>query len=408
MGTSGDETDLTVDAAQQGPTTPQPKRTKIRVRGGIPGARDTDARQTGANQQNDEVTDKDREQLADEIGQSQLLTDLVRALVATVNTQATQMHTQAAQMENLIEQIGSLRAQVAELTEEIHTQSTLSSTEPSISYANVARTPPTSRPSNIRSLSSNSTKLPAASEALYCTIDTSRVEEDAKIGAQPGNIRRAIEGEMQKEEGQENWKCVAVLKDARNADRIRVICRDETELAKVKNVAQRTTAAGARVLRDQWFPVKVDNANRTAILDHEGKVREGAAEALGKENGVQIAKLAWLSRKDTGKAYGSMVIYLTRNDEAKRLLQNQYFHVSGESAYTRTFEPRTGPIICYRCQGIGHRAFACTKPQVCARCAQEGHHYSSCQATIEKCAHCSGPHEAFSKNCRTTHPAQNE
>lgn len=46
------------------------------------------------------------------------------------------------------------------------------------------------------------------------------------------------------------------------------------------------------MLRDQWFLVKVDNANRIAILDHEGVVREGAAEALGKENGVQIAKLA--------------------------------------------------------------------------------------------------------------------
>lgn len=107
-------------------------------------------------------------------------------------------------MENLIEQIGALKAQVAELTEEIHTQSIYSGTGPSISYANIARTPPTSRPSNIRSLSSYSTKSPAASEGLYCTIDTSRVDEDARSGAQLGHIRRMIEREMQKEEGQEN------------------------------------------------------------------------------------------------------------------------------------------------------------------------------------------------------------
>jgi hypothetical protein len=106
-----------------------------------------------------------------------------------------------------------------------------------------------------------------------------------------------------------------------------------------------------------------------AILDHGGKVREGAAELLGKENDVQIAKIAWLSWKDTGKAYGSMVIYVTRNHEAKRLLQGQYFHIAGESAYTRTFEPRISPTLCYRCQGLGHRAFTCTKPQICAKCA---------------------------------------
>jgi hypothetical protein len=41
----------------------------------------------------------------------------------------------------------------------------------------------------------------------------------------------------------------------------------------------------------------VDNANRTAILDQEGKVLPGAAEILGRENDVDIAKIGWLSRK---------------------------------------------------------------------------------------------------------------
>jgi hypothetical protein len=46
------------------------------------------------------------------------------------------------------------------------------------------------------------------------------------------------------------------------------------------------------------------------ILDQEGKVTPGTAEVLGKESDVHIAKVAWLSKKDTGKAYGSMVVYL--------------------------------------------------------------------------------------------------
>jgi hypothetical protein len=46
-----------------------------------------------------------------------------------------------------------------------------------------------------------------------------------------------------------------------------------------------------------------------------------------------VAKIAWLSRRDSGKAYGSMVVYVTKSSKAARLLQEQYFHVAGESAY---------------------------------------------------------------------------
>ena len=45
------------------------------------------------------------------------------------------------------------------------------------------------------------------------------------------------------------------------------------------------------MLRDQLYPVKVDNANRTAILDQEGKVLPRVADVLGKENDVYIAKI---------------------------------------------------------------------------------------------------------------------
>jgi len=81
----------------------------------------------------------------------------------------------------------------------------------------------------------------------------------------------------------------------------------------------------------------------------------GATEVLGKENEVSIAKIAWLSRKDQGKAYGSMVVYVTKGSEAVRLLQGQYFHVAGESAYTGVYEHRVGPTQCYNCQEIDTR-----------------------------------------------------
>lgn len=87
------------------------------------------------------------------------------------------------------------------------------------------------------------------------------------------------------------------MKDAKNTARIRVTCRDEDELKRVKEVAERISAPRTRVLRDQLYPVRVDNANRIAVLDQNGNLRLGIMEAMVAENEVQISKIAWLSRR---------------------------------------------------------------------------------------------------------------
>lgn len=245
-------------------------------------------------------------------------------------------------------------------------------------------------------------------DTLYCTIDTSRVSEEDRNKAQPGLIREALEKEIRAGAERDSWRCTAVTRDPRDNTRIRVTCRDETELQFVKEAAQKTAVPGSRVLRDQLYPVKVDNANRSAVLDRNGSIRPEAVEALGKENEVRLAKIAWLSKKDSAKAYGSMVVYVTKGSDAVRLLQGQYFHLAGESAYTRVYEPRTGPVQCYKCQAIGHKAFSCNKTQVCAKCAREGHHHRDCLEEVPKCVPCGGPHESFSRNCRILHPGRHE
>jgi hypothetical protein len=346
--------------------------------------------------------------------QIKILTDLVRSLVESMEEQK-QMHQEQieALSKTVTEEIATLKGEMRELaakTEQIYSQlSSIQASSPSPSYAEVARTPPSSRPSNVQTLTSMGTTPSRMTDTLYCTIDMSRVgEEDKKNKAHPGAIRKAIEDEMRTGEGRDKWRCAAVITDARNTERIRVACRDEAELQLVKEAAQKTAADGARVMRDQLYPVKVDNANRSAVLDAQGKVLPGAAEELGKENEVNIAKIAWLSRKDEGKLYGSMVVYVTKGSDATRLLEEQYFHLAGESAYTSVFEPRYGPKQCYRCQELGHKAFSCTKPRICARCAEVGHHHSTCQTVIPKCVLCGGPHESFSRKCRVLYPAQDE
>jgi hypothetical protein len=228
-------------------------------------------------------------------------------------------------------------------------------------------------------------------DTLYCTLDTSQVEEGEKGKTSSSTVRKAIETQIQTTEGREQWRCVAVTKDPKNSDRIRVACSSETELMRVREAVRKTSLPGTKVLRDQLYPVKVDNANRTAILNASDDLQPGAVEMLEKENEVKIAKIVWLSKKDSGKAYGSMVVYMSRSSEAAWLLQGQYFHIAGESAYTRGFEPRQRPDQCYRCQETGHKAYSCNKPQICAECAQEGYRHSECTPGTPKCVACGGP-----------------
>lgn len=246
------------------------------------------------------------------------------------------------------------------------------------SYADVARTPPTSYPSNIRTLSSSNTAQTTFTDTLYCTIDISKMANNENEKMSAGSIRAAVETAIRTMENHLYWRYRAVTVDPKNTNRIRIACRDETEQQLVKKVAETKIGAGARVLRDELYPIKVDSVNKAAVLDETGEIRAEAAAIFSVENDATVAKIAWLSRKENAKAYGSMVVYLTKSTDARRLLADWFFHAGGESGVTSTFEYRPRPTQCYNCQETGHKVFQCKNTQKCARCAAEGHHHSSC------------------------------
>ena len=276
------------------------------------------------------------------------------------------------------------------------------------SYADVARTPPLSHPSNIRTLSTSNTTPTTLTDTLYCTIDTSKMAENENERISAGPIRAAVETEIRTMEGRMHWRCRAVTVDPKNTNRIRIACRDEVEHQLVKKVAEAKIGPGARVLRDELYPIKVDSVNKAVVLDEKDEIRAEAAATFSEENEATVAKIAWLSRKDNAKAYGSMVVYLTKGTDARGLLTDGFFHAGGESGVTSTFEYRPRPMQCYNCQEIGHKAFQCKNTQKCAKCAAEGHHHSSCDQTVPKCVPCGGPHESFSRNCRKLYPSRHE
>jgi FtsZ-binding cell division protein ZapB len=239
----------------------------------------------------------------------------------------------------------------------------------------------------------------------YVTVDTSKAEGESNQ-ASAGTVRAAVEKEIRTIETYENWRCRAVTVDQRNQSRIRIACRNEAEHELVKKAAEKI-GTGTRVLRDELFPIKVDHVKRTAVLDENDAIREGAAEAFSEENETTVAKIAWLSKKDVPKAYGSMVVYLTKGSDARRLVAEGFFHAGGESGTTSVFERRPRPNQCFNCQEIGHKAYQCKNTQKCARCAKEAHNHRNCSEPVLKCVPCGGPHESFSRNCRKLYP-QNE
>jgi hypothetical protein len=275
---------------------------------------------------------------------------------------------------------------------------------PRQSFADIARMPPTEgQNGGVRGpepVSSPAPPLSSSGEELFCTIDISGAGNDDSNKAQIGEVRQAIEAAVRTRKKDERWRCAAVIRGVRNANIIKVICRDEAELHMVREAALGADMPGARILRERLYPVKVNGANRSAVLDSNNNLLPGASEALGQENEVTIAKINWLSDKGNGKAYGSMVIYVTKESDAKRLLEGRYFHLAGESARTSTFEPRAEVVQCYNCWGLGHKAFVCKEAQRCGRCAERGHHHGQCESAEPVCVSCGGRHESFRRACR--------
>jgi hypothetical protein len=171
---------------------------------------------------------------------------------------------------------------------------------------------------------------------------------------------------------------------------------------------ERNMIPKAQILQNALYPIKVNNVKQTEILDEKGGIRVGVTERIGQENETTIGKILWLSKKDVLKAYGSMMVYLIKATNARKLLEEGFFHVGRKSGFTSAFERRDRPEQCYNCQQVGHKAFQCQNFHACGRFATEGHSHCGCNEAIPKCIPCGEPHESFSRNYPKLYPVRHE
>ncbi|RKL03356.1 hypothetical protein BFJ70_g17279 [Fusarium oxysporum] len=135
---------------------------------------------------------------------------------------------QKATMQDMSREMVEIKKLMTEETqqvrEELETIATNATDGPQRSYADVTRLPPFLPHNDSRTLA----VPPNPTDALYCTVDVTRTEDD-DARSTAGTIRATVENEVRSELDNPTWRCRAVTKDRKNPHRVRITYRDERD-----------------------------------------------------------------------------------------------------------------------------------------------------------------------------------
>lgn len=266
-------------------------------------------------------------------------------------------------------------------------------------------TPPGSRPSLSSGTMNPHSSASQASQASILSptaiiLDLSRTKDRTADFPQ---LKEKINGALDKHEATKGVRCTGLQRRAGGEDRVKISFQSEEAARKARQHDQwlkEPRFSDARMLGEQWHPIKVDRVNRSVISpDGSTDITKEAVEAIAQENGVKIQRIRWLS-KPSPKTYGSVVVWLAEHQDAEMLLTQGRMDFGGEMAYTKEYIRRQGPTRCFKCHQYGHVEAKCTVSKVvCGKCAQEGHGAQECTSSRTRCAACQGPHAASDRAC---------
>jgi hypothetical protein len=194
-------------------------------------------------------------------------------------------------------------------------------------------------------------------------------------------------------------------------DRIDVVFADKDEANKAKQHTRWLTSSltGARVKGEQWYPVKFDSVVKQCVLDqdvNDGKtLNKDFAKDFKADNSCETAectvmKATWLSKVDSKKKVGSMVVWLKNRVDADYLLRIGTAMFGATDAFCSPFVVRDNSGPCYHCNRYGHKQASCTSQIRCAICSK-GHRRDEClNKDSPKCPACGDAHTVFDWACK--------
>jgi hypothetical protein len=149
---------------------------------------------------------------------------------------------------------------------------------------------------------------------------------------------------------------------------------------------------------------------KQAVMDtttNDGRtLRSTVCQDFGKENTATgydftAAKVHWLSKIDSSKRTGSMVVWLKNKASADYLLNAGTAIFGATGAYCSRWERREDDLPCFNCNRYGHKQASCKTATKCALCSG-GHSRHNCpRPTALKCPACSKEgHSVFDWQCQ--------
>ncbi|KAI2937956.1 hypothetical protein CBS147321_7486 [Aspergillus niger] len=315
----------------------------------------------------------------------------------TRELKASIISTQQEYTEETKQEVTTLRKEIAELSSAVRSRNGITS------HPTTEGTESTGRSwASVVTPASNSSTARSTRVGLtlpMVRIDTRQASPQIKdILQDPTRLQQTISTHLRAHDQTKNIQIEGIKLAPRNLVKI-FTNKDESSALLRAHQEWLQALPGVRLCGEPWFPVKLDEVRKADVYDSVGKENPTFRTQFAEENNdTQIRMIRWLSGP---KSYGSMVIYVTKETDALRLLERKITHIRGEAVFTDAYRYQERPIRCRKCQVYGHKAARCPNHAVCARCA-EHHMTADCEATNTRCAACrTDGHTADDRNCET-------